>query len=65
MDNVAVWSIGRNQLVGSRECSVKFDDSKDLFFTDMGGKTVFLWESHDYMELNLEETGIEFVWFVD
>ena len=65
MDNVAVWSIERNQLIGSRDCEVSFDDSKDLLYTEIEGRTIFLWELHDYMEIELEETGLEFIWFVD
>lgn len=65
MDNVAVWSIGKNKLIGSRECEVRYDCEVCMSFTQMEGKKIILWPIDEHLELNLEETGLEYVWFVN
>lgn len=65
MDNVAVWSIGQNKLIGSRECEIQYEGKGNYLYTSMEGKRIVLWETDEHLELGLEETGLEFVWFVN
>jgi hypothetical protein len=65
LDNIAIFSLGKNKLIGSRQSDIKYWPNRDIHTADVGNKMVVVWSIDDHLELGLEETGCEFVWFVN